>query len=404
MTQQANVSTAINYKVESAFGQAATNTGGQALRRISSSLNLNKDSFASNEVRADMQVSDLRHGMRSVRGSIEGELSTQSYDDFIEAALRGTWAAGATASPTEFATGVTTAASGGTGTFTFAGASSLITRGFKVGDIVRATGLSQAANNNRNFRIVALTATVMTVFPAPTAATQQASGWAFAVAGRKVMNGLVERSFTIEQSYPDVDVSELFIGNRIGGMSINAQPNGMVTTSFEVMGLNGSVLTAANAPYFAAPNAQQNTGILSAVNGALRLNGAEQAVVTGLSINMTNSLNMQPVIGSVVAPNIFYGRQIVTGQVSAFLDDELMLNAFYNETEMDIVAVMNAAGAPPEDFIAFNMQRVKFSVGNKTIGAEGGVIVQFNYQALLRSGGSGTAFDQATMAVQRSNS
>jgi hypothetical protein len=37
------------------------------------------------------------------------------------------------------------------------------------------------------------------------------------------------------------------------------------------------------------------------------------------------------------------------------------------------------------------------------VAASGGVVVTFPYQALLKTGGAGTAFDQSTLTIQRSN-
>jgi hypothetical protein len=401
MAIQSNAEVTLAYKAESTFGVSPTNTGAQLLRRVSSNLNLAKDSFASNEVRSDMQISDMRHGGRSASGTIEGELSTLTYDEFFEAAMGGTWAAGVSAAPADFATGVTIATSGATSTLTFAGTGSLITKGFKVGDIVRATGLTNAANNNRNLRIVALTATVMTVFPAIAAATQQASGWAVAVAGRKLLMGNTKRSFTLEQSFPDATTYELFNGMRVGGFTVGVQPNGMSTVSWDFLGQNQ--LAPANAAYFSSPTAETTTGILSGIDGALRLNGAELGIITGLQMQMTNNLSVQPVIGSKIAPDVFRGRKVLTGSVSAFLDDRTMLQAFEAETEIDIVAVLQASGNAPQDFMSFSMQRVKFSAATKSVGPDGGVVVQFPFQALLKPGGSTTTFDQSTLVIQRSN-
>lgn len=402
MAIQANATATVAYKAETTFGVDPGDTGAQLLRRVSSSLNLNKDSFASNEVRSDLQIADMRHGGRSARGTIEGELSNATYDAFFEAALGGAWASGVSVSPSDFATGVTIATSGGTSTLTFAGAGgSLITKGFKVGDIVRATGLTTAGNNNKNLRIVALTATVMTVFPAIAAATQQASGWAVAVAGKKLLMGTTKRSFTMEQSYPDVSTFERFNGVRVGGFTVGVQPNGMSTVSWEMLGQNG--LAPYGSAYFTSPAAETATGILSGIDGALRLNGVEMGIVTGLQMQMTNNLSIQPVIGSTIAPDVFVGRKVVTGSVSAFLDGVGLLQAFEAETEMDIVAVLQASGNAPQDFLSFSMQRVKFSAGTKSIGPDGGVVVQFPFQALLKQGGSTTTFDQSTLAIQRSN-
>lgn len=400
MTVQSNVQTTIAYKAETVFGTAPIATGAQLVRRVSSALAINKDSFASNEVRSDLQVADMRHGARSVRGSIDGELSTATYDDWLEALLRGTWTAGVTAAPADFATGVTIATTGTTSTLTFAGTGSLITKGFKVGDIVRATGLTTTANNNVNLRIVALTATVMTVFPAITASASQASGWAVAVQGKKLLNGLVERSFTLEQAMASAGVFEQFNGLRVNGATFGVQPNGIASVSWDFLGQKGTI---PGSQYFTTPTGETTTGVLSGVDGALRLNGEEQAVITGLQLNFSNNCSLTPVIGSVISPSIFYGRQVVTGTVSAYVEDADLLNAFLNETEVDLVAVLQASGAAPQSFLSFNMQRVKLNGAQKTIGPDGGVIAQFPFQALLKSGGATTINDQATIAIQRSN-
>jgi len=93
MPLQSNVNVEVRYGAETVLGTQSV-AAGQNLRRVSSTLALAKDAFTSNEVRPDQQVFDARHGVRRVAGNIQGELSTRTYDDFIEASLRGTWTAG----------------------------------------------------------------------------------------------------------------------------------------------------------------------------------------------------------------------------------------------------------------------------------------------------------------------
>lgn len=402
MTVQDNALVTLAYKPEVTFGVAPGASGAQYLRRVSSNINPSKDTFASNEVRSDAQVADVRHGMKSARGSISAELSTATYDDFLQASMRGTWAAGVSAAPADFATGVTIATSGNTSTLTFAGAGNLFTKGFRVGDVVRTSGFTLPANNSAvagNLRIVALTGTVMTVFPALTAAASQAAGWAVAVAGSKLTCGTVKRSFTIEQAMADATMWEAYSGVRVGGFSISAPPNGMTTIDFDLMGTSFNIGTSA--AYFTSPTVETTTGILSGVDGFLRLNGEEQGVVTALQMQLTNNLSMAPVIGSTFAPNVFYGRTVVTGSVSAYLEDADLVNAFINEAEVDLVAVLEASGAAPQSFLSFNMQRVKFTGASKQITGDGGVVAQFPFQALLKPSASG--YDQTTLTIQRSN-
>jgi hypothetical protein len=403
MAVQDNVDVGVFFKVESTYGVAAGASGASTLRRISSSLALNRDSFVSNEVRTDRQVNDLRMGMRSGRGSVDCELANASFDALLEAALGGTWATGVSVAPADFATGVTPANNGATGTFTFAGAGNLITKGFKVGDIVRATGMTVTANNGVNYRITALTSTVMTVTPSPTAGTQQAAGWAVTVTGSKLQVGNTARSFTFEQLYSSAAFSEQFLGTRVNGFNLNVQPQAMTTIGFDLMAKDVQILTGGNTPYFSSPAAAGTTGALSGLDGFVRFNGEEQLVVTGLQLNVTNNMALAPGIGTALAASSTRGKTIATGSLSVFVEDADIINALSNETEVDLVAVLEAAGPDPQEFMSFRLMRSKITSVGKTIGAEGGVLAQVAFQGLLKPGGSGTTADQSTLVIQRSN-
>ena len=397
MPLQSNVNVELRYGAETTLG-TQSNATGQVLRRISSTLALAKDAFTSNEVRPDQQVYDARHGVRRVTGNVHGELSTKSYDDFIEAALRGTWTAGVSVqnSTPAMSTATLTATTGAsTGTFT-ASAGSFLTAGLRVGDVFRVTG--STGNTNKNFRIVGMTATTLTVFPAPATATA-ATTWTIAVQGKKLATGTSQRSFTIEQYYPDIDVSETFVGCRVGEMAVSMPPTGMATVSFGVQGINMLGTNAANAPVFASPTAAVSTGILAGVNGSLSVAGAPSALVTQLDFNVGLNLYSAPVVGSQSVPEIFYGRTVINGTLSAYFADQTMLNYFLNETEIALQALLDDANGT--DFMAFRMNRVKLMGATKTVGPDGGVILQSPFQSLLSSGATGS--DDGSLIIQRSN-
>jgi hypothetical protein len=398
---------------EGTFGTAPA-TGSvtaRKLRRVSTSLALGKDIFQSAEARSDQQIADMRHGTKRPGGGIEGELCTVAYDDLLEGLLRGTWATGTT---TLAATYTTIAAAnltgavgdpGSTGTLIWA-AGDPIAAGFRIGDVVRLVGGGFGANVGVNFRILSFSAAsnrTITVTPSPAAVAANA-GTSIGVVGKKLLCGTTRRSFTIEQSFPDVDVSDLFTGMRVGSGAVRVPPNGMATVSFGFMGQNMTEQTAANSPYFSAPVAIGTEGIFAGPNGALRLNGVEQAIVTAADINIDLGLSADPVVGRVTVPEIFYGPTQVGGSVSAFLQDETLINAFVNETEVDLVIMLTAAMTAPQDFLCFNMQRVKLGGATKTVAAQGGVIVTYPFTALLVAGAAGTTGkDVSTLVIQRSN-
>tara|TARA_R110002153_G_scaffold147645_3_gene298914 strand:+ start:1299 stop:2210 length:912 start_codon:yes stop_codon:yes gene_type:complete len=80
------------YIAETTFGTTPSTPGFQNLRHTGTTLGLSKDAIESEELRDDRQVAHFRHGNKSVSGDVNVELSYGTFDDFIEAALAGTWA------------------------------------------------------------------------------------------------------------------------------------------------------------------------------------------------------------------------------------------------------------------------------------------------------------------------
>jgi hypothetical protein len=390
---------------------AAGSASAKTLRRVSSSLAPNKDTYQSGEARPDLQLADFRHGTKRPGGGLETELANVAFDDFIEALLRGTWANGTTAlaaTYTTIAAAITSGAAGAPGsigTLTWTAADP-IAAGFRLGDICRLVGAGFAPNNAVNFRIVGFGGTsnrTISVTPAP-AVVAATAGTSMIVQGKKLLTGTVSRSFTLEQSFPDIDYTELYTGMRLGSGAFRLPPNGMATASFGFMGQDQSVLDAANAPYFTSPAAAGTNGIFSGPAGSLRVGGIEQGIITGLDINVDLGLDAPAVVGRTTVPDIFYGPTRITGNVSAFLQDKTLTNQFINESEIDLVAYLAAAMVAPEDFLCFNMQRVKLGGATKTVGGSSGVIATFPFTALLASSTQTVlGADASTLVVQRSN-
>lgn len=398
MAVQPGIECDIIYAIESVIGTPASAGGtSQKIRKVQSTINPAKQTFQSQEFVSHQQISDMRHGVESVGGAIDGELSNATYDDLFQAVMRGTWTAGATTGSS------TLGADNGTSAITRA-SGSFITDGFKLGDVVRATGFAGggAANNNVNYRITALTALNMTVSPAP-ATIAGASGVTVTVVGSKLLMGTTKRSFTIEQNYPTIDVSERFDGCRFNGFSLRVPPNAMTGVSFDVLGLNGTMLTGASAPYFTAPTAETSTSLMAGPTGVVRVNGADTLVATGVEFNVRGNLDSSPVIGSTLMPDIFHGQLMASGSFAAYMENAAMADAFLNETEIDIQVILNTVDASPASFLSFRAHRIKLTGVQKTLTPNGGVIASYPWQALRKVGGAATTFDTSSVVIQRSN-
>src|SRR3954470_21776020 len=92
MTIATGVNKRVYYKVEATWNTAPGTGSAQALRRVTSNLDLKKDTFESNELVTHLQRVDFRHGLGHVEGMLSGEISPGTYKDFVAAAVRKAWA------------------------------------------------------------------------------------------------------------------------------------------------------------------------------------------------------------------------------------------------------------------------------------------------------------------------
>lgn len=372
-------------------------SGAQALRRVSCSLNLAKDTYQSAEIRSDRQIADFRHGTRRATGSISGEFSPATYWDFFEAVCRGTAVVGTSGNQSDF---TSVSADNATSKFTFAGGDP-VSVGFSVGEIIRFTGLSDADNNSKNFIILSFGGTSnreVTVYPAPDDMSADTS-FSVATAGQTLSvpsSGFVSRKFGIEVYDEDIDVARLFTECRAGGFTLNLPASGMSTVEFPMMGRDMEVYEDSNAPFFSSPTAETTTGIFAAVNGLLRVNGSVVGVVTGLSIQANLNPSSDPVVGQNFVPEIFLGTANITGQITAMFESGDLIANFTDEDEIDILAYLTTTSAVNSPACTIYLPRVKLGGADIAVQGLGSQTLTMPYQA-LKYAGSTAGVEQTTI-------
>lgn len=397
MTIASGVAKQLRYKRESSWGVLPGATSAQLLRRVQSTLDLGKATYQSAEIRKDRQVADFRHGVRAVAGNVSGELSPGTYADFFRAAMRQAFQAAVITTAADIV--VSTAApyiSRSTGNF--------LTDGRKAGDLVRFTGFTTGTTMNaRNFLVSAVTGTSMDGhFLDGTSIAANGTGDTVVItqAGKKSYvpsTGHLDDSFTFEHWFPEVNQSEQYTGCKIATLGIALPPTGIATID---MAFAGKDRVTGTAEYYTSPTDETSTGLVAAVNGLILVDGAAIGTLTGLSFQVAQNLQMQPVVGSDLHPGIFPGRVTVGGQLSAFFEDGTLRDAFDDESEVSIVAAMMVSEAAQADGLVFVFPRVKLGGAAKDDG-EKGLIQTIPFTALKDvNGGSGTDSDATTMSVQ----
>ena len=397
MATASGINKIVSYKKETTFGTLPSASGAQTIRRVSSSFNLTKETYQSEEIRTDYQLTDFRHGVRAVEGNISGELSAGAYSDFLASSLARNWTAA-----TPSALGSTTIASV-TGTYTITRTTgSFLTDGVRVGNGIRLTGFA-TNNNNKNLLVIALTATVATVVAlngATLTPETVASGGTYTVSGKTTYaptTGHTDDSYSFESWQSDIGQSEVFVGNKVNTVGIALPATGLTTVDLSFMGQDLKQRSASQ--YFTSPTAQGNNGILAAVNGALIVNGSPIALVTAANININRNMTSEAVVGSNIKPEIYEGRIIVDGDFSTLYQDGTFAGYFDTEAEISLVVALTANNLPNSEFMSFTLPRLKLSTDTKDDG-EKGIVSQNSFQALKGNGMNG--FEATTIMIQDS--
>lgn len=218
-------------------GELPSTPAWQLLRFNTSSLGYEKQTTESNELNSEGMTTDLPEtGARSA-GSFAFEWSAQTYDDFIEAATRGTWGheIAFTGEFTLAAVARTLTAASGT---PFANA--------RVGQFVLISGCTAGESysgaldspNNGWYEIETVTSDTVLVLkdPGTRLIDETVTAGNGALRSKCLINGQVKRMFAFEESFLDVQSFLLFLDQYINTMSMSLSANSITTGDVEVMG------------------------------------------------------------------------------------------------------------------------------------------------------------------------
>ena len=391
--------------IQSAFGTIAPAAGARRMPRVNSAPVFSRDSFASNTIELSQQVKSARLGVKRGQIPYQGQLTPGTYPEFFRGLLRKDWVAGVSVTATTISA---TYVAGTSLTFTRP-AGSFITDGFRVGDVIRATGFTNAAAvmNNRNYRIVNMTATTLV-----TSGTGNETGVTAAagdsvtlkVQGKKVMVPTNETgdphlfsAFSWEDYFADLNKAEVYVGCRMQQLRLSFPPTGYVM--FDAMMQAKDMVKYDTGPYFTSPAAPPAIQGLAGVNGIVRMNNGDVVTMTGLQLAISCQSESNPCIGADTVPEIFQGVISVSGSGSLYLGDMVNRDNYLGETEGEMHLFMTSDGTLNSPFMTAIMPRVKM-MGVQKSDSPLSVMQSITFQALEGTGTNNR--DRSTIIFQDS--
>lgn len=195
-------------------------------------------------------------------------------------------------------------------------------------------------------------------------------------------NGNTEKSFTFEKTFEAgaTDQFHRFTGMVADSLSLSIATNQIVTGTFGFMGKAMTVAQAAIAgSSYTAANA--NPVINAAANFAsLAITGVTGPELTAINLNITNNLRGQKVLGSLDNRAIGTGRFEVTGDLTAYFENEEMFDLFLAGTAADLT--FKLGGASTKNYV-FNIANLKFESGEILAGGnDQDVMVNMTFRGL----------------------
>lgn len=388
---------------QTGIGVPKVGAGGQILRRKTSVFSATRDTSSNDEIVSHRQDTGVTYGMKKTSGKLDCLLSASTYAILFAGALMADFEA---VSDMTVGTDVVSSA---TAPQFVDGSGGYLTAGIKVGDVVRFTGFTTTAegNNSKNFWVTGLTAGNMTgIFLDGSAviAKTETGSVTCTVVGKKTktpLTGHTNDFFTVEEWYADLAKSEVFPDNKVNQVSVALPAAGPSTVSFDLVGLGGRTLGAAES--FTSPTAETTTGVSQALHGGIYVNETLVEHVTSFSLTIDRGIT--PVgasIGTNLSPDMNQGRVKVSGSFTAMFKSTVLMALYDNETSVSLAIVSAVDNTATSDFVAFTLGRVKLT-GDAPDDGEKVVMRTYPFTAEINGGGGAAlAYDKTILTIQDS--
>lgn len=145
--------------------------------------------------------------------------------------------------------------------------------------------------------------------------------------------GTSPQYMTVEDRALDITQYRQFTGIAVSNMSISIAPNQMIQTTFSCVGKD---MTQAQTSLDSSPTSASSNQPFDSYSGTIKDGGSEVAIVTSIDFSIANSLAPTFVVGSAAAPQLEYGRAVVEGTLTAYYEDNSLIDKFLDETASNI--------------------------------------------------------------------
>lgn len=330
---------------ESSFGITTATVATRYVRAKSGAkFDLKRDTFTSNELRADRQVGSLTYGTRSGSGEIPFELSYGSFDDLLEAVMGGTWT----------------------------------TNALKVGNTKRSFTTVEGYPDINLYEVnTGCVFTGFTLSVKPNAPVEGSFSALFKdqLCIQYADDGVTTIAFdgtgkTITRSAGSFITDGFVVGQtvKITGGSIAGNNQSVLLSGVSALVLTASSATMTTDPaktgvaicrvLDADPTAVNTNEVFDSFTGAIKQDAVTIAIITGVDVNFSQDGQANNVLFDATAQSITLGKVNVTGSVTVRFVNNALKNKFLSGTA---VALEFTLGSGTTKSYTFEMGTAKYT-------------------------------------------
>ena len=290
-------------------------------RYTGESIDANITFEKSKEIRADRQLTDTVLVDSSPSGGLNIELSYESFEDLIEAALMGTWSGALAIVGAAGDISTTT-----TPTNNLTSTAPTKFQNVLVGQWIQLDGWADPNTNTLYLVTAKQDDSHLTLSPIPATAETPALA-AAKVNGKMLRNGVTERSYTFVKQFNDATVMtrHIFTGLRVKGMSLQMQTKAILTGAFNFIGKDDDIVEST----FAGESIDDatNTEVLNAVASIRNVSQDNAAFGTkgsimSLSMELDNQHREQKGLAVLGNVGVVAGQLAVNFNASQYFQDK----------------------------------------------------------------------------------
>lgn len=190
----------------------------------------------------------------------------------------------------------------------------------------------------------------------------------------------IQKSFTMEVEHQDITQSRNFTGIVVNSLGLEVNLDGVVQSTF---GLIGQDMTISATPMDSAPTGIVDKQPFVHFDGSFNEGGSPTAIVTGISINITSELQSNFALGDAALKCLTSAMFKVEGTVTAFFQDEILLNKFLNETESELSFTLDDGNGNTHTFL---IPKIKYNGGDIQVADSNQTPITLPFIALFDSG------------------